>query len=176
MTKNPKKNRIPKKTANRIRNKSGINLPVGEGIKNIRGMERKWCFSFQYWDQRKYFGLGEVRKEWFADLLRILKDLSLKYVEEIVKDSRAKQVFRFHTINWEKCSITKEEFNSYIPKEYRSKETDIVQFQIAKSKGRVVGFLDAESVFQIVLLDPAHNMQLSQHNDYKKVKTSILGV
>ncbi|WP_431260802.1 hypothetical protein ACQ86G_12220 [Roseateles chitinivorans] len=38
--------------------------------------------------------------------------------------------------------------------------------------GRLIGFFDADEIFQIVLFDPLHNAQPSKYNDYKKVRLS----
>ena len=101
-------------------------------------------------------------------------DLSSKSIEGVTLDSSARDSYRLHSIDWGKSSIRKEKFHEYIPKEYRTEETDIIQFQIEQSKGRVIGFFDYKQTFQVVLLDPAHNMQLSGYNDYRIVKTNFL--
>ncbi|MGN1230040.1 MAG: hypothetical protein ACI4T5_10375, partial [Prevotella sp.] len=57
-----------------------------------------------------------------------------------------------------------------IPLRYRPSAIDcpIMQFQISKANGRVIGFFNHNhSVFYIVFLDPNHNAQLSGYNDYK---------
>ena len=137
---------------------------------------QKWVFSFQNWDQRQFFGLSNVPKNWFVALLKALRDLSSKDREDVMSDATIKKGYRIHSIDWDCCSIKKETFHSYLPKEFRVEETDILQFQVEKSKGRVIGYLDDRSVFQIVLLDPDHNMQLSSHRGRKPitVKTEIL--
>ena len=91
-----------------------------------------------------------------------------------MSDQRTKDASRIHRISWEYCSIQKDIFNDLIPNEYRGEETDVIQFQVEKSKGRVIGYFDFNHTFQIILLDPAHNMQLSQYRDHKSVKTEIL--
>ena len=143
----------------------------------VKLSDKKWEFSFQSWAQRDFFGLKheKVSKQWFVDLLDRLRDLSSKNIEDVTLDSAARGSYRFHKINWgEKSSIKKEKFYEYIPEEYRTEETDIIQFQIEQSKGRVIGFFDYNQTFQVILLDPAHNMQLSKYNNYKTVKTDFL--
>lgn len=49
------------------------------------------------------------------------------------------------------------------------------QFQISQSLGRVVGFLDETSTFNIVLLDPKHNIQPTKSYDYKVTPCEPLG-
>ncbi len=177
---------MPKKVHTKKGKKFSIPKGATEGLskkeKRVPGVKekppnKKWEFSFQNWAQRDFFGLKheKVSKRWFVDLLNRLKDLSSKNIEDITLNSAAKVSYRLHKINWSnRSSITKEKFYSYIPEEYRAEETDIIQFQIGKSKGRVIGFFDYKQTFQVVLLDPAHNMQLSGHNDYKVVTTDIL--
>ena len=137
---------------------------------------KKWTFSFQYWEQRKFFGLKyeNVSKEWFISLLESLRSLSSKLIDDVRLDGSAKKAHRFHLIDWNNCAISKDKFYSYIPPDYKTDETDVLQFQIEKSKGRVIGFFDVKSTFQIVLLDPAHNMQLSKQYGYTTVKTNNL--
>lgn len=107
-------------------------------------------------------------------LLESLRALSSEKLEEIFKDSGKMKMNRIHSINWDSSTINKRDFFSYIPEEYRNEETDVIQFQIETSKGRVIGFFDSDHTFQVVLLDPAHNMQLSKYNEYTTVKTDEL--
>ncbi len=170
----PKKNKLIPKIATQNISNRGRGIPQNATDKKIP-REKKWEFSFQYWEQIKYFGLKhqEVDTRWFVSLLKRLKDLSSEHLEGVLRDGAKRKVHRIHSINWDLSSIPKHTFYNHIPKEYQTDETDIIQFQIEKSKGRVVGFLDFNSTFQVVLLDPVHNMQLSKHNDRKKTKTEI---
>ena len=165
---------IPNEKIQDISKKRKQKLPLIEKDRLKNRSDKKWNFSFQYWEQREYFGLKSVSREWFVDLLEILRDLSSKLIDDVRLDSAAKQAHRFHVINWENCSISKEVFYRYVPTEYQTEDTDIIQFQIQKSKGRVIGFFDFESVFQIVLLDPEHNMQLTRYDNYTTIKTENL--
>lgn len=58
---------------------------------------------------------------------------------------------------------------SWIYKDYLENEEDfpLYQFQISMANGRVVGFFDENWVFNIVLVDPNHNMQPSKDYDYR---------
>ena len=169
----PKKNNRISRKATRGDLRRGI--PQSAIPKKIP-RDKKWEFSFQHWEQRKYFGLQyeNVDTKWFVRLLERLKELSSEKLGDVWHDRGKMKAHRIHSIDWDLSSISKDEFYSYIPKEYRTEETDVIQFQIGKGKGRVIGFLDFENTFQVVLLDPAHNMQLSTYNDRKKRKTDIL--
>jgi hypothetical protein len=141
---------------------------------------KNFIFSFQHWKQREFFGLEnqKVNKEWFVDLLDSLRDLSALKVDEVRTGSRLKDVWRFHPItSWgaSKSAITEEEFWSFAPRQYRTQEFDAYQFGICKSKGRVGGFFDEADVFNVLILDPCHNLQLSNYNDYTVIQTSALG-
>ena len=153
-------------------------VPPEKEIKKARlSIDKKWSFSFQYWHQQeKYFGLKykDVNQKWFVSLLESLRDLSSKPIEEYFSDGRLANASRFHPINWTLSSINRNVFFERIPYNYNTDEIEALQFQITTSKGRVIGFFDSEYIFQIVLLDPAHNMQLSSYNNYKTVKTDIL--
>ena len=137
--------------------------------------DKKWTFSFQYWQQQKFFGLKGESQKWFISLFDRLAALSKEPLEAVRLDGGRAKAHRFHPLSWTASSaITKDEFYSYLPDYYRNnKEIEILQFQIETSKGRVIGFLDAANVFQIVLLDPKHNMQLSRRGDYTVVKTDF---
>ena len=145
-----------------------------QAVKHRHPQDKKWEFSFEHWTQRELFGLGSVSREWFISLLERLKNLSSKSIEEVISDQRTKSAFRIHKISWNYCPIQKSSFDDLIPSEYRGEETDVIQFQVEKSKGRVIGYLDFNNTFQIILLDSEHNMQLSQYNNYTVVETSVL--
>lgn len=144
-------------------------------VANVK-VKDSWNFSFSYWNQDKYFGLNyqNVNKNWFVTLLERLKDLSNKSIEDVTKGHANRDFYHFHVIDWDKSSINESDFNKCIPTDYQGEQTEITQIFIDKSKGRIVGFMDANSVYQIVFLDPAHNMQLCSYNEYTIRKTAIL--
>lgn len=72
---------------------------------------------------------------------------------------------RFHPIDWEAKNIPIKRADIDWLGDHSGQEFELMQFHISKSKGRVVGFFDQESVFYIVLLDPLHNLQPA--GDYK---------
>lgn len=136
-----------------------------------------WTFSFEHWTQEDFFGL-EVSKcdgTWFASLLSKLKELSGVKIDKFMKSDETRNYWRFHKIDFSKKNVplSKEKFWELLPEAARSDETDICQFMISLANGRVVGYFDASSVFNIVLLDPLHNIQPSKSFDYAVNPTGI---
>lgn len=128
---------------------------------------KRWTFSFRYWRQIKYFGFDRTDSGWFASLLEKLTALSDEEVDKFICDSQKLDVWRYHKINWGQKNIPVQPSDlTWLPKDYRENidEFYLVQFQISMALGRVVGFWDRDYVFNIVLLDPFHNIQ--PHKDY----------
>lgn len=168
---------VPSKTMPKLE-EEGIHQDTVNNLEDTgRFKDPRWTFSFEFWIQRRLFGLDHenVSTKWFVTLLKSLKDLSSKTIKEVMQDPSSKKAYRLHSIRWgHRCPIPEKDFLEQLPPKYRQKETEIVQLGIEKSKGRIIGFLDAKNVFQVVLLDPAHNMQLTKDNQYTTVKTKIL--
>jgi hypothetical protein len=138
---------------------------------------RHWTFSFRYWSQIDNFGLDvpKVDAKWFASLLLRLKDLSSKTIEGFMANSVERDAWRYHKINWNQPNIpiTKQDFEKLVPATVITEDTDICQFTISMANGRVVGFFDHQDIFQIVLLDPLHNIQPSKLYDYAVDPTKV---
>jgi len=150
--------------------------PVRDPILTNVGAQN-WRFSFQYWEQRDYFGLAEVETKWFVSLLERLKLLSNKQVNKFVADGQAKKQWRYHPIDWNQKNIPIQRKDlDWLPEEYLDNpdEFPILQFQVSQALGRVVGFWNEESTFNIILLDPLHNIQPSRAHNYKVDATSPL--
>lgn len=162
--------KIPSKATERIEGSSKNKIVVSKE----NPPEPQMSFAFRFWKQIELFGLDKATREWFVTTLEKLKELSDKTFDQFTTDSGLKNNFRIHAINWNQSSLTKEKFHELLPIQYRNDEYEIYQFQVTTSKGRVIGFFDERNVFQIVLLDIAHNMQLSNYNDYQKVVTGEL--
>lgn len=131
--------------------------------------EKKWTFSFQYWKQIEFFGLDKSNPSWFVSLIEKLKDLSGKDVKNFVSTGEQRDAWRYHNINWNQTNIPiQREDLDWLDKDYRENEAEypIVQFQVSQALGRVVGFWDENSVFNILLLDPLHNIQPSKRYNY----------
>lgn len=132
---------------------------------------RKLCFSFQLWRQIEHFGLGQQPRGWFHSLIERLHEMSNLDISVLHGDTSrgVAAKIRFHEINWKQrnCPIKLSDID-WIPAIIKSQPEFILQqFHISKSLGRVIGFLDKNNVFQIVLLDPLHNMQPSKTYDYR---------
>lgn len=129
-----------------------------------------WTFSFSYFKQIRYFGLDKSKPKWFASFLSRLSDLSKMTRSEIESNPRLTIDFRYHKINWnvKNVPIKRADLN-WIPKKYLENEEEfpLLQFQVSKALGRIVGFWDIKNVFYIVLLDPLHNIQPAKTHHYK---------
>ncbi len=137
-----------------------------------------WTFSFRYWRQVDFFGLSGAESKWFVSLLEKLKELSYFEVEKFVEDSSQKSAWRYHPINWSQKNIPiKRDDLEWVDTQYLENEDEfpLLQFQISRALGRVVGFWDEKKIFNIVLLDPLHNIQPSKSHSYRVDKTGILG-
>lgn len=127
----------------------------------------------RFWQQPPYFGISDCDSGWFVSLLDRLCDMSSMELEEFLADRVAKSGVRFHAINWsaKNIPISKSDINWL--GEYGTDEYEFVQFHISKALGRVVGFFDEENTFQIVLLDPLHNIQPSKDYAYRIRATQV---
>lgn len=132
-----------------------------------------WTFSFRFWRQLENFGFNGANLDlrWFVSLLDQLKALSAEKVDDIRRgrDSRKAEVLRYHEINWSQRNIPlqRQDFN-WLPGDFLNNEAEypFYQFQISTGNGRIVGFWDNEDVFNVLLLDPRHNMQPSKNFNY----------
>lgn len=138
----------------------------------------QWNFSFQYWNQIEFFGLDRSAKSWFVSLLERLRDLSKYTVEEFLRNIDLQDAYRFHAINWsaKNCPIKRQDLH-WIPPHILENNEDfpLVQIHVSKALGRIVGFFDSNHTFNIVLLDPLHNIQPAKCVDYKIRDCDIVG-
>lgn len=131
-------------------------------------------FSFKYFGQQEYFGIGEQDAIWFANLFDRIKDLSGK-TKAILEDKIERDFYRLHPINWnaKNCPIRIADLAS-VPQIIKDNVEDdfFWQFQLSKGTGRVVGFFNESlTIFYIVLLDPKHNIQPSKYYGYEVNET-----
>jgi hypothetical protein len=133
-----------------------------------------FSFSFRFFNQIQYFGFSgtQTKVTWFISLLERLKVLSARTVSSLLQASSEKgpSGYRFHAIDWSKRNVPiQREDLVWLRRDYldNPESYPILQFQISKSLGRVVGFLDENSVFNILLLDPLHNIQPSKDYGYR---------
>lgn len=139
-----------------------------------RPKEKLWTFSFRFWRQLENFGFGgaNLSMNWFVSLLDQLKALSSETVDDIRcgRDSRKVDVLRYHEINWTQRNIPlqRKDFG-WLPDDFLNNEEEFpfYQFQISTGNGRIVGFWDDEDVFNVLLMDPRHNMQPSKNYNYR---------
>lgn len=130
----------------------------------------KWIFSFRFWNQIEYFGLDRTEPKWFISLIEKLKELSQLSKQSVLEDMTTRKNYRYHKIDWNQKNIPIQRTDlNWIDKDYlnNSDEYEMYQFQVSQALGRIVGFWDENLVFNIVLLDPLHNIQPSKSHNYK---------
>lgn len=103
-------------------------------------------------------------------LLDRLKELSAELEDALDMSSAKRDFYRFHQIKWDQpgIPINRNDLH-WLPATYRENpaEYPLYQFTISTALGRVAGFHDETGVFQIVLLDPQHNLQPVKRFDYR---------
>lgn len=129
--------------------------------------EKTFTFSFRYWKQIENFGLGDVRASWFVSLLDRLKGLSDEKVSRLFQDRNFRSVVRYHPVVWGQPGIPISKEDLQLPRDVADAEDlEIVQLAISRSIGRIHGFFDGNWCFNVVLLDPKHNLQPSKSHNY----------
>lgn len=132
-------------------------------------------FSFRFFRQIDFFGVGSEKSSWFAGLFDRLSELSQKDAGFFEQPYTAGKSYRLHEIKWDQPNIPMKRSDfGWVEKAYLENDQDypFVQFSISRSKGRVIGFFDeTSSVFFVLLLDPKHNMQPTKDHGYKVDKT-----
>jgi hypothetical protein len=133
--------------------------------------DRRWEFSFRFYQQFKNFGFDgdKIEPVFFVSLMERLAQLGKKTVDECISDRSTASSFRIHPIDWKRKNVPIARNDlTWVEKIYLSDEENypMRQFSISTSLGRVVGFFDENWTFQIVLLDPLHNIQPSKDFDY----------
>jgi len=132
--------------------------------------DRRWSFSFRFWEQIRYFGLDKSQPKWFVSLLDKLKELSNIQIDKFLADGTERDAWRYHPINWNQKNIPIQSKDlEWVDPVYKDNLDDypLLQFQISQALGRVVGFWDENNIFNIVLLDPLHNIQPSESHNYR---------
>ncbi|MBY5563593.1 hypothetical protein [Rhizobium leguminosarum] len=134
----------------------------------------RWSFSMRFWRQLEYFGVGDMPPGWFVSLFERMSSLCGMTVEGFLKDTVIQDSVRFHTIDWngKNVPLRRSDFD-WLPNDYlaNADEYPFYQFHVSKALGRVVGFFDEAGVFNVLLLDPKHNIQPSKYNDYTIIPT-----
>ena len=146
-----------------------VGRPPRKGKKPVTGdipPPRRFVFSFRFFKEDRYFGIGGKDSGWFSSVLSKLAEISSASYDELMSNMRAKQIWRLHEIDWSANNIPVLRQNlTWLDKPYIDNTTEFpfFQFQITTAHGRVVGFWDETGVFNVVFLDPLHNMQPSDY-------------
>lgn len=127
-----------------------------------------WSFGFKFYKQIDLFGFSNIEMEWFTSVFERLRDTSK--MEYTGMTGVLENGYRYHIINWDskKCPLIRDQFD-WIDSNYLHNEIEypFCQFHVSKGKGRIIGFWDENNIFQIILLDPLHNLQPSSKVNYE---------
>lgn len=130
-------------------------------------LEQRISFSFEFFKQIDYFGLGECDKNWYILLLKTLQALSCMTTKDLHDNGKK---LHYHKIEWNQKNIPIQPEDITWVKE--TERENLWQIHITKSRGRIIGFMH-NHIFYIVLLDPNHNMQPCKRNSYTIRETTI---
>lgn len=130
---------------------------------------RRWCFSFRFFKQERYFAFEGLNSSWFASLFDRLQSMCGLFLDEM-KNPTLSGDLRCHPVRWGDYSNFTRAYFDWIPSPYFEAEEEypLLQFMVSQSLGRVVGFFDEEEVFQVVAFDPKHNIQKSSGRTGRK--------
>lgn len=138
---------------------------------------QKIVFSFTYFRQIEYFGLGKCPTSWFTSVFERFVTLSALTQKEL---QQQREAYHYHPINWKQKNIPIQRHElSWLPKGIieNEEEIDFFQLSVSKGNGRFIGYwgdVDTEpSTFFIVLFDPEHNIQPSQKHNYQIRPTTV---
>lgn len=139
---------------------------------------KRWTFSFRFWREIRHFGLEAAQTKWFVSWLTKLQELSKYEVEAFLTNGPMRKAWRYHEIDWNARSVPIARTDcDWVDSDYLNNEVEFpfVQFQVSQALGRVVGFWDENKVFNVILLDPLHNIQPSNFTNYTVRPTKPLG-
>lgn len=158
-------------------------VPLYGGILLVNKDERQALrdafisFSFKHFRQTDFFGVGDCDSKWFVSLLERIKSVEGFTRKRLENESFGDKSLRFHPIDWgsKNCPIS---FNSldWLPNEVKEnpEEFPIMQIAVSTGTGRIIGYFDgAAPIFNIVLLDPKHNVQPSKDFGYQVNPTTF---
>lgn len=157
-----------KKPSPVLESKGKLNSPIIN--RDSVTKDKTWEFSFRYWKQPDLFGLDRVEPSWMVSLLERLQELSTTKIEQLLRDHAHKQSIRYHEIDWshQGTPLGRSDF-TWLDARYLGnvEEFPFIQVHISKAKGRIVGFWDENWIFNILLVDPRHNIQPSKYSSYQ---------
>lgn len=136
-------------------------------------------FSLRYWQQIEGFGLSHVSKGWFIDFLDGLKSTEA-FLERLLEGNPAeRRKFHCHPVNWTEAKVRiRRRDLKWLPREILDNEAEFPFFQLSLAKGpmRIAGFWEPdEATFNIVLIDPHHNIAMAEGFEGAQPCTECLG-
>ncbi len=137
----------------------------------------KLSFNFSYFKQSKWFGLKGTNSAWFISVLEQLKQMSTIPISEFLSSQKFKNNLRWHRINYQNKNCPYKSQAELLeevkfPKESLAQEIEVVQFQISKANGRVVG-IRLDCIFYVFHFDRYHNLQPSKNENYTLDPTQL---
>jgi hypothetical protein len=113
------------------------------------------------------FDSEKIDVNWFASLFTRLKELCKHDIDALTYDWGLSDAWRYHAIDWTSKKIPISRSDLDLPGNIANNEEEypMMQLAISTGRGRIVGYWDSE-IFNIVLLDPLHNIQPSKDYDY----------
>jgi hypothetical protein len=136
-------------------------------------------FSFRFFKQERFFAFEGLQVSWFASIFERLQAMSGFYMEDFINPTLSSDM-RFHTIRWGDMSNFTRAYFDWVSPDYLQAEDEypFLQFSVSRGRGRVVGFIDENSVFQVIALDPKHNIQTAHghegRHDCQPVKSDYM--
>lgn len=136
----------------------------------------KISFSFQYWNEMRFFSLSDVEMPWAHRLFARMREISRftreEWDAEVALNRRAANRWHYHEVDWTAHGIPIEKYDiNWVPKQILDNEGDFAfyQFGLGRDGGRVAGFWEKPHRFAIVLFDPNHSLQPSKDYGYEVV-------
>lgn len=164
-----------KKIAKKQAAAHGCPQPCGEPLRKqlnrASSVGARWTFAFRFFKQIEFFSLDspKIDSTWLVSVIERLRDMGGQEIDAVLRNSAEAKRLRLHKINWSQTNIPiqRKELDWLHP-DYLSNEDEypLLQFMVSQGKGRIIGFFDEQNVFQIILLDPLHNMQPSKSFGY----------
>lgn len=155
--------------------KYGKSLITCEQRKAIR--ETNIAFSFEHFKQIDGFGIGNCSQLWHVGLLERLTVLSKMTPKQVFEGNAGSDSLRCHKIDWSAKGVVAKRSDFYwLPSVILDNEDEfpLMQISISTGTGRIVGFLDNNSAtFNVIVLDPNHNLQPSRKHGYQITPTTI---
>jgi len=147
---------------------SPVRIPKAEALKSLK--RKNIAFSFRFWEQERNFGLDKSTSSWFVAFFERIKQISGELYDDFIKNRRKQRYYGYHQINWNQTNIPIQRNQcTWVDSKYLDNlsEYPFFQMRLGMSFGGLIGFWDEYDVFNVVLLDPLHNIQPSKDYGYK---------